>query len=148
MKKIGYLALAASLSIASAGCYEFTHKTTAPSNSLANLAGNWSSGNIIPNASSCTDFKWTVTEYTGTNAKGSFNATCAGNITFYGTAEAWLTGSIINWKADATGSAPGLPNCPIALTGTATLTNDTISVPYSGQTCLGAVSGTEVLKRK
>lgn len=148
MRKTGYLVVALSLSVASAGCFEFTHKTTAPSNSLANLAGNWASGNIIPTASSCTDFKWTVTEYNGTSAKGSFNATCAGNVTFYGTAEAWLVASIINWKADAVGSAPGLPNCPISLTGTATLTNDTISVPYSGQTCLGAVSGTEVLKRR
>ncbi len=148
MKRIAYLTLAVSLSIASAGCFEFTQKTTAPSNSLTALAGNWSSGNIIPAASSCTDFKWTVTEYTGTSASGSFNATCAGNITFYGTANASLAGSIINWKADATGSAPGLPSCPITLTGTAKLNNDTIEVPYSGMTCLGAVSGTEILKRR
>jgi hypothetical protein len=148
MKRIAYLTLAASLSIASAGCFKFEQKSTAPSNSLANLAGSWTSGNIIPAASSCTDFKWTVTEYTGTTAKGSFNATCAGDITFYGTAEAWLTGSIINWKANATGSAPGLANCPISLSGTAKLTDDTIEVPYSGTTCLGAVSGTEILKRR
>jgi len=148
MKKIAYLTLAASLSIASAGCFEFTQKTTAQSNSLASLAGSWSSGNIIPAASSCTDFKWTVTEYTGTTASGSFNATCAGNITFYGTANASLSGSIINWNANATGSAPGLPSCPITLAGTAKLNNDTIEVPYSGNTCLGAVSGTEILKRR
>jgi hypothetical protein len=147
MKKIAYLTLAASLSIASAGCFELTQKTTSPSNSLTSLAGNWSSGNIVPAVSTCTDFKWTVTEYTGTTASGSFNATCAGNITFYGTANASLSGSIINWNANATGSAPGLPNCPITLTGTATLNNDTIEVPYSGQTCLGAVSGTEILQR-
>lgn len=147
MKRIGYLTLAVSLSIASAGCFEFTRKTTGPSDNLTSLAGNWSSSSIIPATSSCTDFKWTVTEYTGTTAAGSFNATCAGGITFYGTANAWLSGGVINWKADAIGSASGLPNCPIALTGTATLNNDTIEVPYSGSTCLGPVSGTEVLKR-
>ncbi len=148
MKKIAFAALAASLSIATAGCIEFSHKETAPSNSMAAFAGNWSSGNIIPAASSCSDFKWTVTEYTGTSAKGSFSAACAGNITFYGTASGTLSGSMVNWKADATGSAPGLPSCPISLTGTAKLNNDTIEVPYSGTTCLGAVSGMEVLKRK
>lgn len=148
MKKIGYLTLAVSLSLATAGCIEFSHKETAPSNGMSGFAGNWTSGNIIPAASSCTDFKWTVTEYTGTSASGSFSATCASNITFYGTASGTLSGSIVNWKADATGSAPGLPSCPISLTGTAKLTNDTIEVPYSGMTCLGAVSGTEILKRR
>lgn len=148
MKKIAHLALAASLTLVTAGCIEFSQKTTKPSNSLSGFSGSWSSGNIIPAASSCTDFKWTVSELTGTSASGSFSATCAGNITFYGTASGTLTGSIVNWKADATGSAPGLPSCPISLTGTAKLNNDTIEVPYQGTTCLGAVSGLEILKRK
>lgn len=148
MKKTALTAMAVALSMATAGCIEFTQKTTTPSTSLSSLAGNWTSGNIIPAASSCTDFKWNVSEYTGSSAAGSFSATCAGNLKLEGTARGNLVGSLINWTAAGLATAPGLPSCAITLAGTATLKDDTIEVPYNGQTCLGAVSGTEILRRR
>ena len=38
--------------------------------------------------------------------------------------------------------------CAITLTGTAELGTDSIRVPYSGDTCLGNVSGVEILKKR
>ena len=148
MKKIAGLALAVSLSLATAGCFEFTTKTTGPSDELKALAGNWSSDNIIPAAKSCTDFKWNVTELTGNTAAGSFSATCAGNLKVQGTAQGSLSGSVINWSAQGTATAPDLPACQISLRGTATLKDDVIEVPYTGETCLGSVSGTQILHRR
>lgn len=148
MKKTASVALAVSLSLAAAGCIEYTRQSTGPSTDLRALAGAWSSGTVIPNPSTCTDFKWNVTEYTGTTAAGTFSATCAGNLQLTGEARGNLTGSVINWSAAGIATAPGLPSCAISLNGTATLNGDTIHVPYSGNTCLGPVSGTEILKKR
>lgn len=134
-----------------AGCIGFERKSTltGPSTSgIGALMGNWSSSSIIPSASTCTDFKWNVTEQSAASAKGSFSATCAGDLKFAGTAQGSLTGSgTVAWSAQATANAPGLANCGVALTGTAELTTDSIRVPYSGETCLGKVSGVETLKK-
>jgi hypothetical protein len=141
-----------SLAAASAaGCIGFERKSTLAGPSTAGigaLMGNWSSANVIPSASTCTDFKWNVTEQTASSAKGSFSATCANDLKFNGSAQGNLTSAgTIAWSAQATASAPGLPSCGVALTGTAELTTDSVRVPYSGDTCLGKVSGTEILKR-
>jgi hypothetical protein len=65
-----------------------------------------------------------------------------------GSASGTLTGSTVNWSANATGTIPGQASCAIALTGTATLeANNRIRIPYSGTTCLGPVSGTEIIAR-
>ena len=54
----------------------------------------------------------------------------------------------MNWSANATGAVPGVPPCAIAISGTATLeANNRIRIPYSGTTCLGPVSGTEIVQR-
>jgi hypothetical protein len=148
MKRFSSFALAIALALATAGCFEFTQKTTGPSTDLRSLAGAWTSGNLIPSPSSCSDFKWNVSEYTGTSAKGSFSASCAGDLKLEGTAQGQLTGGLINWSAAGIASAPGVPSCAISLNGTATLKDDTIEVPYSGNTCLGPVSGTEILRRR
>ena len=113
----------------------------------SSLLGTWTSSNIIPSPSSCTDFKWTVTEQTANTAKGNFSATCAGDLKVSGTANGTLSGSNVMWTAQATASVPNLPACAISLTGTAELGVDSIRVPYSGDTCLGKVSGVEVLKK-
>jgi hypothetical protein len=71
-----------------------------------------------------------------------------GNMQVSGSATGTLSGSTINWSANATATVPGVPSCPIALSGTATLeANNQIRIPYSGTTCLGPVSGTEIIKK-
>ena len=145
------LLIALTIAASAAGCIGFERQSTltGPSTSgIGALMGSWSSSNLIPSANSCTDFKWNVTEQTAATAKGSFSASCAGDLKVTGTAQGSLTGSgTIAWSAQGTATATGLTSCGIALTGTAELTADAIRVPYSGDTCLGKVSGVETLKR-
>lgn len=151
MKNRILLALFSLTAFAAAGCIGFERKSsTGPSTSGAGaFMGNWSSSNLIPSPESCTDFKWNVTEQTTTSARGSFSATCAGGLKVSGVAQGYLTtASSLNWTADGTASAPGLPSCTIRLTGTAELTLDSIRIPYSGDTCLGRVSGVENLRKR
>src|SRR5512141_2332334 len=130
------LVLAVATALAGAACIDFTQKTTGPSSDLRQLAGSWSSGNIIPDPNSCTDFKWNVTEYTGSTAAGTFSGTCANGLHLDGTARGSLTGSLVNWSANGKATAANLPSCDFSLQGSATLDGDTITVPYSGTTCL------------
>lgn len=151
MNKILQLALCIALAGASSACLGFERKSTITGPSAAginSLMGSWSSQSLIPAPSSCADFRWDITEQTGASAKGAFSASCAGDLRLTGTAEGTLSGSTIAWSAQAVGTAPGLTSCTINLTGTAELTVDSVRVPYSGTTCLGAVSGTEVLRRR
>jgi len=148
MKKL-FLALV--LLLSASACIGFEHKSSATGPSAAGigaLMGTWSSANIIPSPTTCTDFRWTPSEQTNTTARGAFSATCAGDLRLSGTAEGALTtAGSITWSAQGNATAPGLTSCGIALTGTAELTTDSIRIPYQGNTCLGAVSGVEVLRR-
>ena len=136
-------------SIALSACVGYDRTSTlGPSTTgVAALLGNWTSANLGPAANACTDFKWNVTQQTGNTASGTFSATCTGDLKVAGTANGTLSGSTVTWNAAATASVPGLPACAITLTGTAELGIDSIRVPYSGDTCLGKVSGVEVLKK-
>jgi len=134
------------------GCVGFERTSslagpTAAGNS--SLMGSWTSSNLIPAPSSCSDFKWNVTEQTGTSAKGSFSASCANDLKVVGTAEGAFNGAAtINWSGKANATAPGLTACEVTLSGTAELLVDSIRIPYSGNTCLGQVSGVETLKKR
>ena len=150
MKNAIQLVLCLAVAAASAACLGFERKSTLAGPSAAGvgaLMGSWTSATIIPTPSSCTDFKWNVSEQTSNSAKGSFSATCANELNLSGTAEGTLNGSTIQWTAQGTASAPDLTPCAISLSGTAEIGINSVSVPYSGDTCLGKVSGVEVLKR-
>ena len=143
-------ATALALAVAVAGCTSFEHRTTSPSSTgIAGLMGTWASASSspIPSPASCSDFKWNATELTGTSAKGSFSASCAGGLTVAGTAQGTLNGSVISWSAEGDATTAGIA-CRITLTGTAELGANSIRVPYSGDTCLGKVSGVEILNKK
>jgi len=142
------LSIAAAAASACLG-YERKSTITGPSaNGLGALSGNWTSGNIIPSPNACSNFKWNPTEQTATTARGSFSASCAGDLQLTGTAQGTLTGSGIEWSAEGNATAPGLSSCHITLKGTAELGTDSIRIPYSGRTCLGDVSGVETLRRR
>lgn len=152
MKKLTMVVLF-SVGVAAAGCagVERTSSPTSPSAGGNNaLMGSWaSSSSLIPTPSTCTAFKWDVTEQTGTTAKGSFSATCPGDLKLTGVAQgAFTSSSAIVWSADGNATAPGLTSCAIKLTGTATLGTDSIIIPYKGTTCLGPVEGIETLKKR
>ncbi len=143
----------AAVAFLSSGCFEFFNKTSVASPSEVSvtlLGGTWTTSSSTAGSitSSCTNFTWSVTEQTGNSATGNFGATCFNDLTITGTASGTLSGNTLTWNAAATMSAPGFPNCEVKLAGTAALAGDTISIPYAGTTCLGPVSGTEILKKK
>jgi hypothetical protein len=150
MKKLAQLALCLAVAGSTAACfgYERGKSPTSPSGSgSGSLMGNWTSSSLIPTPSTCADFKWNVTEQTATSARGSFSATCANDLKLTGTAQGSLTGSTIDWSAQGVASAPNISGCNITLKGTAEIGVTSIRVPYSGDTCLGKVSGVETLRR-
>jgi hypothetical protein len=146
-------ACALAVCVAAGGCVGYESKTTTPSPTSASveaLVGTWTSASasIIPSPSSCTDFKWTPTQQSPTSAMGSFSATCAGDLKVSGTAAGTLSGTTVTWTANGIATTATIPSCAISLTGTAELGVNSIRVPYSGTTCLGPVSGVEVLNKK
>ncbi|HWK09351.1 MAG TPA: hypothetical protein VNR64_04835 [Vicinamibacterales bacterium] len=142
---------AAAAAVATAGCVGFEHTSslTSPTAQVsANaLLGVWTSANVVPSPSSCTNFQWHVTEQTANSAKGTFSATCAGGLNVSGTAQGVLNGTTVSWSGTGTATAVDLPSCAVSLSGTAELGTDSIRIPYSGTTCLGPVSGVEILKK-
>ena len=146
------LASALAVAVAAAGCagFEHTSTTTSPSSAgVSGLMGTWASASsVIPSPSSCSDFKWNPTEQTATSAKGAFSATCAGDLKVAGTAQGTLSGTVITWSANGVAQAPQAPLCSILLTGTAELGATSIRIPYTGDTCLGKVSGVEILNKR
>lgn len=145
-----YLSMILVAAAVSTACFKVTTSPTPKDSTSKQLGGTWVTVESIPGASlndSCTNFTWDVTEYTGATAKGTFSARCFGNVDIAGSAQGVLNGVNVNWSATATATVPGLPGCPINLSGVATLETDRIRIPYSGTTCMGPVSGTEVVKR-
>ena len=127
--------------------YERRSSTGPTPTGTAALLGSWTSSSALPSPTSCTNFRWNVTEQSGSTASGTFSATCAGNLQVSGTANGTLSGNNVTWNATASATVPNLPSCPITLNGTAEIGVDSIRVPYSGDTCLGKVSGVEVLRK-
>jgi hypothetical protein len=153
MKKL-MCTIALAAAVAAGGCVGYESKTTAPTASGASgveaLVGTWTSAstNVIPSASTCTDFKWTPSQLSATSATGAFSASCAGDLKVAGTASGTLSGTTVSWNAQANASTPQISSCAISLSGTAELGLSSIRIPYTGQTCLGPVSGVEVLNKK
>jgi hypothetical protein len=151
MKKLAQLCICLAVAASTTACFGFERGNSATGPSAAGvgaLMGNWTSSSLIPTPSTCADFKWNVTEQTATAARGSFSATCANDLKLSGTAQGTLSGSSIEWSAEGVASAAGLSGCAITLRGTAEIGVTSIRVPYSGDTCLGKVSGVETLSRR
>ena len=127
--------------------------TTTTTSAADTLGGTWATTQSLPGSSgslanSCVNYSWTVTQFSGSSGSGTFAATCFGNVSVTGSASGSINGTTITWSANATGTAPNFPACQINLSGTATLeANNKIRIPYAGTTCLGPVSGTEVIQK-
>lgn len=153
MKRYVSLTVFAAVSLVSAGCIEFTRQAgelTSPSTSqlaVSTLAGNYRSISSIPSPDSCTNFVWSVTEKTANSARGNFSASCQNNtLQVAGTAQGTQTGQNIAFQVNATATSAGV-SCAISITGTAVVETNQVRVPYTGTSCFGNVSGTEILKR-
>ena len=156
MKRYVSFAALAAFAAVSAGCFEFSRHAssitgpTASEMSVSTLAGTYrsiTSVSGIPSADSCTNFSWSVTEKSSNSAKGNFSASCQDNtVQVSGTAEGTQTGNEIAFLVNATAVSSGV-SCAISLSGTAVIEPGQVRVPYSGTSCFGNVSGTEILAR-
>lgn len=122
---------------------------SAPTTGATSFAGIWASqSTALPNASSCTNFQWKVTSQTATSMSGDFTVDC-GNVAVQGTASGQLNGTSVPITATGTANLFGSSACAFSLSGTGTIVDDhTLTVPYTGTTCLGPVAGTETLRKR
>ena len=153
MKRFLSFAACAAVAALTAGCIEFARESTSitgPSGadlSVSALAGTYRSISSIPSPDSCTNFAWSVTEKTANSARGNFSASCQNNtLQVSGTAQGTQTGNNITFQVNAIAST-GSIHCPITISGTAVVETGQVRVPYTGTSCFGNVSGTEILKR-
>jgi len=146
--------VAAALAVVAAACVETRHEgPTSPSEVAKILAtGSWTSAATAApaglNVGSCGNLEWKITAMSDTYASGTFKATCGGGLGLEGSAEGKLNGLTADLKASGNVSGAGM-TCPFSLTGTAVPEGlDKVRITYSGTTCLGPVSGSEVLTKR
>lgn len=152
------------LAMAATACTGFQHSETiisptapslpsSPSGTSGSLTGTWSSLNAltIPNAFSCGNFQWSISDQTSSSLAGQFYAICAGVILVAGNASGSLNGAVTEVALHVSGTATvqSVLSCPFDLTGTGYIENNkqSIRIPYTGTTCLGPVHGEETLRR-
>ena len=148
------------LTILTAGCELRTEgglNPVAPSELQAVLQGTWSSraaaggsnpSSVFPGAGSCSSLEWSITEQTGATYVGEFAATCLDGIQLAGTATGILIDDVLSIEASGIATLPGATTCTFTLTGTARLEGQAIRIDYTGNTCLGSISGSEILERR
>lgn len=128
-----------------------TTPTPAPSPAGSTpLVGMWISNEVnLPSPTSCGFFQYQITSQTANSIAGTFTAQCGAGLSISGSASGQVNGNATSLTITGQGTLPGLPACPFSLTSNGTIENNgnTLRLPYSGTTCLGPVSGTEVLNR-
>jgi hypothetical protein len=136
-----------------------TARTTTPTSSAAavsgqSLVGTWTSvnkisaqaGTLPASLSQCSNMVLTITSQTATLATGSLTMVCPGDINVAGTITGQLGGA--NIPINYTGTATqGGQNCPFVMNGTGyPLGGDNFRFEYTGNSCLGPIYGTELLR--
>jgi hypothetical protein len=124
--------------------------STGSNSSSSVFQGTWGSTTLpgLPPITSCTDLHWSISSQTQKSITGEVSATCGSvaDIT------ADLTGEMdgddkINLIAKGSAIAFGL-TCNFDLTGVGRREGeDALRLDYKGSTCLGPVSGSELLRR-
>jgi hypothetical protein len=128
-----------------------TTTTNTNTTGASSLVGTWASAvPAVPTATSCTDFNFVIATQTATNIFGTFPATCGGGLTINGNLSGLINSASNTVVVTATGVVnQPVPNCSFTLNGTGTLIDGgyTLTIPFTGTTCAGPVSGTEVLHK-
>jgi hypothetical protein len=128
-----------------------TDNRTSSSSSNSPFAGTWASPTIngLPNIGSCSDLQWQISNLSATEVAGTVTAVCAGSVTVTANLTGKLNGNdVVDLTANGQAVAFGI-TCGFGLTGVGTRqTADSVKLDYQGTTCLGPVSGSEILRRK
>jgi hypothetical protein len=119
--------------------------------STPSLVGLWTSAALpaVPSPNTCGNFQFQVISQTATALSGTFTAVCGGGMAISGTASGTVNGTAVAITVSGSANVPGTPSCAFNLAGTGAVIDNgyTLTVPFTGTTCLGPVSGTEVLHR-
>ena len=119
--------------------------------STPSLVGQWSSTSLaaLPAPSSCSAFQYQINSQTTSSIAGTFSATCAGGVQISGNATGQLNGTAVIIAITGNAMIAGVLPCAFSLSGNGDVEDNgnTLRLPYSGTTCFGPVSGTEVLHR-
>jgi hypothetical protein len=135
-----------------------TAATVAGKSTTPSLLGTWvvqpavtasskktTSATSLPDFSSCSNFQWTITTQTATEASGKFSADCAEGLSLAGTITGRLGGTTIPIVVTGTLNR-GSDSCAFSVTGDGTpIDSVTFHITYSGTTCLGALQGANTL---
>jgi hypothetical protein len=118
---------------------------------VASAAGTWASPTIagLPNISSCSNLQWQISSQSATSVAGSVSAVCGGVVNVNADLTGQMSASdVVNLTAS--GQAVGLGiTCPFSLTGVGHMQgSDAMKLDYQGTTCLGPVSGSQMLQRR
>jgi len=155
------LLLSAACGVNACTGFESGKTVTSPTSSTASVPGGTANGALIgtwgtqsdaftlPSPASCANFQWQITSQSATAVAGTFAATCDGGVAITANASGTLT-TPTTVAVTITGVAliSGVPVCNFTLGGTGTIVdNDTLTIPYSGTTCVGPVHGTQTLRR-
>src|SRR5262245_1997420 len=124
----------------------------AGSSSTPSLLGTYVSASpapTLPDPKTCGNFQYQIASQTASSISGTFTGKCGGGLTISGSVSGTLNGTVVTLTATGTASMPGIPNCPFTLNGSGTIEDNgnTLRMPFTGETCLGPVSGTEVMRR-
>lgn len=121
-----------------------------PGGEAGALTGLWSSEQqlTLPAVWTCGNFQWNITSQTESSLAGDFGALCAGIVAVTGSASGQLNGNEVQLVLSGSATLEGIITCPFSLSGTGHIeNNDTLRIPYSGETCLGPIHGEETLRR-
>jgi hypothetical protein len=115
------------------------------------LVGLWTSNTlpVLPSPTTCGNFQYQITSQTAASIAGTFSGLCGGGLAISGNASGQLNGTSVPTTVTGTAALPGIPSCAFSLNAVGSLDDNgnTLRLPYSGTTCLGPISGTEVLRR-
>jgi hypothetical protein len=151
--------LAVAMATGACTSFETSRETLSPSapppltggSAAGPLVGLWAppQGVAAPSAATCANTIWEITSQSDTAVAGTFSTECAGGLRV----SANVTGALSNATTvtlhlTGTGVVRGL-GCPFTLDGIGTIfdNSNAITIPYTGTTCFGPVSGTETLRR-
>lgn len=165
MNRVRFAAIVAVVALGAAvlAACSFEQKTTmnSPSGTPATVPGGSSSGTLvglwasqasftIPDISTCGGFEWSISSQGPTAVAGTFSMKCGGNLTVSASASGSLESSTtVKLTISGTAVVAGFAACNFSVSGVGVITNnDTLTIPYSGTTCLGPVRGTETLRRR
>src|SRR5258706_1660556 len=122
---------------------------TSSTPSLVGTLTSASAAPTLPGTSTCGNFTYQIASQTSSSISGTFTAVCSGGLAIAGNVSGTLNGTAVSITVSGTANMPGISNCPFTLSGNGTIEDNgnTLRVPFTGTTCLGTVSGTEVLRR-